>query len=80
MNSVILSLHSIAGAMSPSISVGRYGYLKAKLRPMVSPIHGDTVILDKPEIWLGKSIEEIIGYRLSLVESWILISKANLQY
>ena len=34
---------------------------------MVPPIHGDTAIMDKPEMWSGKSIEEIIGYRLSLV-------------
>jgi hypothetical protein len=34
---------------------------------MVPPLHGDTMILDKPEMWHGKSIEEIIGYRLSLV-------------
>ena len=31
------------------------------------PIHGDTTILDKPEMWLGKSIEDIVNYRLSLV-------------
>lgn len=34
---------------------------------MVPPLHGDTTILDKPEMWLGKSIEEIVNYRLSLV-------------
>jgi DNA repair protein NreA len=34
---------------------------------MVPPLHGDTMILDKPEMWHGKSIEEIVGYRLSLV-------------
>ena len=31
------------------------------------PLHGDTTILDMPEMWLGKSIEEIVNYRLSLV-------------
>jgi hypothetical protein len=34
---------------------------------MVPPIHGNTAILDMPEMWLGKSIEEIVNYRLSLV-------------
>jgi DNA repair protein NreA len=34
---------------------------------MVPPLHGDTMILDKPEMWHGKNIEEIVGYRLSLV-------------
>jgi hypothetical protein len=34
---------------------------------MVPPLHGDTMILDRPEMWHGKSIEEIVSYRLSLV-------------
>ena len=34
---------------------------------MVPPFHGDTTILDKPEMWLGKSLEDIVNYRLSLV-------------
>ncbi len=36
---------------------------------MVPPLHGDTTILDKPEMWLGKSIEDIVNYRLSLVRA-----------
>jgi len=67
MNSVKLSFNSLAGASPPSIFVGRLGYPKVKIGPMVPPMHGDTTILDKPEMWRGKSIEEIIGYRLSLV-------------
>ena len=67
MNSVKLSINSLAGASPPSIFVGRLGYPKVKIGPMVPPMHGDTTILDKPEMWRGKSIEEIIGYRLSLV-------------
>jgi hypothetical protein len=34
---------------------------------MIPPMHGDTTIPDKPEKWHGKSIDEIVGYRLSLV-------------
>jgi hypothetical protein len=34
---------------------------------MIPPLHGDTAILDKTELWTGKSIEEIANYRLSLV-------------
>jgi hypothetical protein len=67
MNSVKLSFNSLEGASPPSIFVGRLGYPKVKIGPMVPPMHGDTTILDKPEKWRGKSIEEIIGYRLSLV-------------
>ena len=66
-NSAKFSLKTLAGATPPSVFVGRYGYPKVKVGPMVPPLHGDTTILDKPEMWLGKSIEEIINYRLSLV-------------
>lgn len=66
-NSAKLSLEVLSGATPPSVFVGRYGYPKVKVGPMVPPLHGDTTILDKPEMWLGKSIEDIVNYRLSLV-------------
>ena len=34
---------------------------------MLPPIHGDTTLLDTPEKWLGKNLEEIVNYRLNLV-------------
>jgi DNA repair protein NreA len=67
VNSAKLSLESLTGATPPSVFVGRYGYPKVEVGPMVPPLHGDTTVLDKPEMWLGKSIEEIVEYRLSLV-------------
>jgi hypothetical protein len=67
INSTKLTSLTLAGATPPSVFVGRYGYPKVKVGPMVPPIHGDTTILDKPEMWLGKSIEDIVKYRLSLV-------------
>lgn len=66
-NSSRFALKTLTGATPPSVFVGRYGYPKVEVGPMVPPIHGDTRILDKPEMWLGKSIEEIVEYRLSLV-------------
>ena len=66
-NSAKLSLETLSGATPPSVFVGRYCYPKVKVGPMVPPLHGDTTILDKPEMWLGKSIEDIVNYRLSLV-------------
>jgi len=35
--------------------------------PMVPPIHGNTELLDSPEKWKGKTLEEIINFRLKLV-------------
>ena len=74
-NSAKFSLKTLSGATPPSVFVGRYGYPKVKVGPMVPPLHGDTRILDKPEMWLGKTIEEIVNYRLSLVRG---VSNVNI--
>ena len=66
-NSAKFSLDTIDGSSPPSIFVGRYGYPNVRLGPMIPPLHGDTTILDRTELWLGKSLREISGYRLSLV-------------
>jgi DNA repair protein NreA len=76
-NSAKLSLETLFGATPPSVFVGRYGYPKVKVGPMVPPLHGDTTILDKPEMWLGKSIEDIVNYRLSLVRGVLDINVHN---
>lgn len=66
-NSAKLSLDYIDGSSPPSVFVGRYGYPKVRVGPMIPPQHGNTAILDRTELWAGKSIEEIANYRLSLV-------------
>src|SRR5687768_2188782 len=66
-NSSKLALDRIDGASPPSVFVGRYGYPKVRVGPMIPPLHGDTSVLDSPETWAGKSIEEIANYRLALV-------------
>jgi hypothetical protein len=58
---------SISGSSPPSVFVGSYSYPKVFVGPMVPPIHGDTTLLDAPEKWVGKSLEEIVNYRLNLV-------------
>src|SRR5713226_3913496 len=57
----------IDGASPPGVLVGRLGYPRVSIGPMVPPQHGDTSILDTPEEWLGKPIEKIVDYRYSLV-------------
>ena len=67
-NSRRFSRSTISGASPPSVFVGRYGYPRVSIGPMVpDDIHGDTTILDSPEMWLGKTLQEILNYRLSLV-------------
>ena len=66
-NSTRFSKIIISGASPPSVFVGHYGYPKVNIGPMVPDIHGDTSLLDSPEKWLGKTLQEILNYRLSLV-------------
>ena len=73
-NSAKLSLDAIDGSSPPYVFVGRYGYPKVRIGPMISPLHGDTTILDRSEMWIGKSIEEIANYRLSLVRGLFSIN------
>jgi len=63
----LFSSDSISGTSPPSVFVGSYNYPKVFVGPMVPPIHGDTSLLDSPEKWKGKSLEEIVNFRLSLV-------------
>lgn len=77
-----LASESLSGATPPSVFIGRYGYPKVKVGPMIPPFHGDTTILDKPEMWLNKSLEDIVNYRLSLIRgvSDINVSETSGRY
>lgn len=57
------------GSTPPSVFIGSWNYPKVYAGPMISPIQGDTVIMDTPECWIdnNKTQEDIIGYRLNLV-------------
>ena len=70
----LFSSDSVSGASPPSIFVGSYNYPKVFVGPMVPPIHGDTTILDSPEKWIGKSLEEIVNFRLNLIRGTQKIS------
>ena len=63
----MFSSNSISGSSPPSVFVGSYNYPKVFVGPMVPPIHGDTSLLDNPEQWTGKSLEEIVNFRLNLI-------------
>ena len=63
----LFSSDSISGTSPPSVFVGSYDYPKVFVGPMVPPIHGNTSLLDSPEKWKGKSLEEIVNFRLNLV-------------
>ncbi len=63
----------IDGNSPPSVFVGRMGYPKVAIGPMIPPIHGDTSLLDTPERWVGLSIDDIIGFRSNMVRGmhWV---------
>jgi hypothetical protein len=57
------------GSTPPSVFIGSWNYPKVYAGPMITPLHGDTSIMDTPESWIPdqKTQEDIIGYRLNLV-------------
>ncbi len=63
----LFSSDSLSGTSPPSVFVGSHNYPKVMVGPMVPPIHGDTSLLDSPERWREKSLEEIVNFRLGLV-------------
>ena len=63
----LFSSDSLSGSSPPSVFVGSYSYPKVAVGPLVPPIHGDTELLDYPEKWSGKSLEDIVNFRLNLV-------------
>jgi len=72
----LFSSDSISGSSPPSVFVGSYNYPKVFVGPMVPPIHGDTSLLDSPEMWGDKSLEDIVNFRLNLVRG---IQKISVQ-
>jgi len=59
----------LAGASPPSVFVGRYGYPKVSIGPMLPPFGGDTSLLDTPERWVGRKIDDIVDFRSQLVRT-----------
>ncbi len=63
----VLDSKDLEGSSPPAVFVGRYGYPKVDIGPLVPPEFGDTAIMDKPEMWQGKSIDDIVDFRFRLV-------------
>ncbi len=55
------------GSSPPSVFVGRYGYPVVNIGPSAPPVTGDTSIYDLPEKWIDLKLEDILGYRWSLI-------------
>jgi hypothetical protein len=55
------------GTSPPGLFVGRFGYPKVAVGPLLSPEHGSTELLDTPEEWVGRSVQEVVGFRTGLI-------------
>ena len=57
------------GSSPPSVFIGRHGYPKVSIGPMIAPYEGNTSVLDTPEVWIPskQTQEDIIRFRLDLV-------------
>ena len=65
---VIEAPEHIEGASPPSVFIGRHGYPKVHVGPLVPQQHGDTSIMDMPEQWIeNKTQSDIIDFRLTLI-------------
>jgi hypothetical protein len=63
----IINKISVGGSSPPSVFIGRYGYPKISIGPMIPPLMGDTSVIDTPELWMNKSIEDIVDFRSLLI-------------
>jgi len=63
-----LSKDSIFGSSPPAVFVGSWNYPKVLAGPLVPPIPSvDSSVMDMPEMWLDKTLDEILRYRFTLV-------------
>jgi len=63
----LMQREDIAGTSPPSVFVGRIGYPYVYAGPLVPPVMEDTSLYDLPELWFGKPIDEIVGFRSMLI-------------
>jgi hypothetical protein len=65
------------GASPPGVFVGRIGYPKVGVGPLVPPFFGDTSIMDKPESWWSIDLDKLVEYRSSLVRGIFRVDVHN---
>ena len=65
---------NVDGSSPPSVFVGRVGYPYVNVGPLAPNYFGDTSILDSPERWFGRSIDEIIDFRSQLVRGMVRVN------
>lgn len=75
---LVSSLH-LGGSSPPSVFIGRIGYPKVAIGPMIPPVMGDTSEIDTPELWLNKSIDDIVDFRSQLVRGKFTVNISDVE-
>ena len=59
----------LSGSSPPSVFIGRFGYPRVAVGPLMTAEQGDTAVLDTPEAWIpaNKSTKDIVDFRLQLI-------------
>jgi hypothetical protein len=78
MKPLIDTLH-LDGASPPSVFIGRMGYPRVAIGPMIPPVMGDTSVIDTPEMWLDKSLDEIVDFRSQLVRGKYMVDVMDVE-
>ncbi|NLN71904.1 MAG: hypothetical protein GX137_03840 [Thermoplasmatales archaeon] len=73
----LIDAKDLVGSSPPAVFVGRYGYPKVDIGPLLPPDLGDTSEMDTPEMWVGKSIDSIVDFRFRLVRGKYRIDAKN---
>ncbi len=73
IDSAVIGL-DLTGSSPPSVFVGEQGYPKVLAGPLIPPVTGaDAAIMERPDMWLDKTIDEILSFRFNLVRTKKLI-------
>ena len=70
---------TLEGSSPPDLFVGRMGYPYVNIGPLIPPVRGDTSMLGTPEMWHGKTIEEITDFRFQLVRGKYRVNVRNIE-
>ncbi len=59
----------LSGSSPPSVFIGRFGYPRVAVGPLLTVEQGDSSILDLPEEWLpgNKTAADIVDFRMQLI-------------
>lgn len=82
MKKIDFTSADLFGSSPPAFFVGRYNYPNVLVGPMIPPMVGkgeEIQILDRPDLWYGKQIEELVSYRTKLVRSAFRVNVKRFQ-